>query len=95
MFEWNEGKSESNYTKHGIHFEDAMYIFEGPTIEFEQEHDGETRFLAFGILDGRILAVVYTWRGDCRRLISARKANEREQRKCREALDRREPPPDN
>lgn len=81
-FEWDENKNESNIKKHGIDFSDAMYIWEGPVYEKPdlRDYSGETRFNAFGMLDNRILAVAFTWRGEVCRIISARKANERERR---------------
>lgn len=84
-FEWDEDKNESNIEKHGIDFNDTMYIWEGPVAERSdpRNYRGETRFVAFGLLDGRLLAVVYTWRDGVCRIISARKANKRE----RKALD--------
>jgi uncharacterized DUF497 family protein len=42
---------------------------------------GEPRFRVLGVVDGRILFVVYTWRGGVCRLISARKADARERRR--------------
>lgn len=93
-FEWDDNKNESNYEKHHVRFDDAMFIFEGPLLEREdiRTYDGETRFVAFGYVDGRLLAVVYTWRGNICRIISARKANKREQRAYRSAF--LEQPPD-
>jgi uncharacterized protein len=46
-------------------------VLEVPSAQ--QEH-GEERHLAYGVLAGRIIAVVFTWRGEVRRLISARRA---------------------
>ncbi len=81
-FEWDERKREANFIKHGVDFEDAIYIFEGVVLEKgdPRDYDGETRIIAYGEVDGRLLAVVYTWREGARRIISARKANGREQR---------------
>jgi uncharacterized protein len=47
---------------------------------------GESRRLTLGNIEGRLYAVSYTLRGEAIRLISARKANDREQRKYHEAL---------
>ena len=44
---------------------------------------GETRIRCLGEIDGRVYVVVYTWRGQNRRIISARKANDREKREYR------------
>ncbi len=42
---------------------------------------GEDRFITVGLLDGRQVVVAWTPRGEVRRIISMRKANEREQTK--------------
>lgn len=75
-FEWDEQKRAANLVKHGIDFECAKLIFEGQTLEgMDERRDyGEERIGAYGIADGELLFVVYTWRGNYRRIISARKA---------------------
>ncbi|WP_435550728.1 BrnT family toxin [Desulfobacterium sp. N47] len=76
MFEWDKSKAKENQSKHGISFADAFAVFEDPnavTLE-DIEHD-EQRYVTIGMdAFGRILVVVYTWRGDNIRIISARKA---------------------
>ncbi len=49
------------------------------TIEDERFDYGEERFVTFGLLQGRVTAVVHTEREDCIRIISARKATKYEQ----------------
>jgi uncharacterized protein len=72
--------------KHGIDFADAVSVLEdynAITID-DPAHGTEKRFLSIGMdAYGRLLVVVYTWRADVIRLISARKAtkNERKQYK--------------
>ena len=75
-FEWDEQKRLSNLQKHGIDFIRACQIFDGSTVEFEDSrYDyGEDRYIAVGETGGQILTVVYTYRGDVIRLISARLA---------------------
>lgn len=81
-FEWDERKRAANLAKHGVDFELAKLIFEGPTLEGpdDRRNYGERRFGAFGMAKGIVLFVVYTWRGRRRRLISARKAGKHEQK---------------
>ncbi len=88
-FEWDAPKNAANIVKHGIDFADACRIFEGPVLErIDDRRDyGETRFAAVGVVDGRVLYVVYTTRGPSRRVISARRANGHEREAYREALD--------
>jgi uncharacterized DUF497 family protein len=64
-FEWDAAKNAANIAKHGIDFEDAIQIFDGPVLE-KADHRreyGEARIIAFGAVDDRELAVVYTMRG--------------------------------
>jgi uncharacterized DUF497 family protein len=75
-FEWDENKRQRNLRHHGIDFEDAKEIWQGPVLEVpsSQKHSGEDRFLAIGQTESRFLTVVFTWRGNNRRIISARPA---------------------
>ena len=76
LLEWYEQKRLENLSKHGIDFLDAKEIWQGGVLEVssEQQEHGEQRHIAYGVLEGRIIAVVFTWRGNARRLISARRA---------------------
>ena len=80
MFEWDKAKARQNIGKHAIAFPDTFAVFEDPkALTVNDEGHGEERFITIG-LDGfgRLLVVVYTWRGDSIRIISARKANRME-----------------
>ncbi len=63
--EWDKAKNAANIAKHGIDFEDAIRIFDGPVLEKAdaREDYGEIRIIAFGVAHQRELAVVYTLRG--------------------------------
>ena len=76
MFEWDERKAEENSSKHGISFADTFAVFEDPNaLTADDFRQGEQRYVTIGMdAFGRILVVVYTWRGDNIRIISARKA---------------------
>ena len=80
-YEWDEDKRLANIRKHNIDFMDVPEIYAGDTITMEDTRQdyGETRFVAIGILKGRVIVVVYTERGDTTRIISARKATQYEQ----------------
>ena len=81
-FEWDDQKAKSNLQKYGIDFRDAIAAFFDPyRIETEEETSHEERYRVIGAAHGRVLFVVYTWREDVIRIISARKAtyHEREQ----------------
>jgi len=76
MFEWDELKASANKAKHGISFADTFSVFEDPNaLTVEDHHHNEQRHVTMGMdAFGRVLVVVYTWRGDRIRIISARKA---------------------
>ncbi|HRJ62085.1 MAG TPA: BrnT family toxin [Azospirillaceae bacterium] len=87
-FEWDEDKNLKNIAKHKVDFNDAIYLWESCVIEKidQRNYGNETRYIAMGEVDGRLFVVVYTWRGAHRRIISARKANDRERKSYRQAL---------
>lgn len=60
---------------------ESVLIFAGThlTVPDDRKDYGEPRFITFGTLDGRMVVAVWTQRGDTRRIISLRKANDREQ----------------
>lgn len=92
-FEWDPDKNAANIAKHGVDFEDVVRIFEGPILESadERREYGEARIIAFGVVDDRELAVVYTMRGGRRRIISARRAHRRERKAYRQAYPKQPP----
>jgi uncharacterized DUF497 family protein len=59
---------------------DAIHVFSGATVTVEDRRRdyGEPRFLTIGTLGNRMVVVAWTPRGDARRIISMRKANDRE-----------------
>ena len=79
-FEWDSAKSQRNATERGFGFDAAALIFDGPVIEWcDVRHTwGEARVVAVGAIEDVMLAVVYTDRGDVRRIISARRARKKE-----------------
>ena len=91
MFEWDDNKNNGNIAKHGIDFEAAKLIWLGPVIEVPDTRKdySEDRFVAFGVAAGRVLAVVYTWRGSARRIISARRASHGERSAYHQAVSGR------
>jgi hypothetical protein len=86
---WDPQKARSNYKKHGIRLSDAeMVLFDPNALTREDtEAQGEPRFVAVGTDSaGRILVVVYTYRGETMRLISARAATGRERKTYEEGI---------
>jgi uncharacterized DUF497 family protein len=81
-FEWDENKNRINIENHHVSFSQAAKIFDGDVLEWEdtRKEYGETRIIAIGRSEGRLLRVVYTERGNKIRIISARKANKNDRR---------------
>ena len=82
-FDWDPVKAVSNLDKHGIDFDDAVKVFEDPfatTTDVTRPEYGEERFKTVGVVDGRIIAVIFTDRGSSRRIISARRSRRNERR---------------
>ncbi len=86
-FEWDPDKAHRNLDRHGVDFADAVGALEDEFALTVQDPYSETeeRFITLGSDPlGRLLVVVYTWRGESIRLISARKATSRERRQYEE-----------
>ncbi len=89
MFEWDPAKSAANLAKHGISFEQACLIFEGPVLTAtDRRMDyGELREVSIGMAAGIVcLTVVHTDRAGTTRLISARRANRAERSRYEQAI---------
>lgn len=82
-FSWDENKEKINKKKHGISFDSAAMVFGDPFRweDFDEEHsEEEDRFVTIGFAGDvlTVLFVVYTPGDDTIRIISARKANQKE-----------------
>ena len=84
-FEWDPAKNQANVRKHGVSFEEAQTAFSderGLLIHDPDHSDDEDRFVLLGLSSSiRALVVCHCYRreGDVIRIISARKADRREQ----------------
>ena len=81
QFEWDDEKNLANIGKHGISFEQARKIFDGPTLDLEDDRFdyGEQRTRSLGMLENVVLlSVTHTDRAGRIRLISARLASRKE-----------------
>lgn len=85
--EWDPNKAKANLAKHGVSFADAVVALEDDlalTIRDPFSED-EERWITLGRdALGRILVVIYTWREECVRVISARAATAQEIRQYEE-----------
>ncbi len=81
-YEWDPAKDRINIRGHHVAFADAAAVFADGNLAVREDPDSdeERRWLALGMdALGRLLVVVYSWRGEDRiRIISARKATPRE-----------------
>jgi uncharacterized protein len=81
-FEWDDNKAATNFSKHGVSFEEVKTVFDDPLyVDFyDPDHsEDEERYLIVGQSNrGRLLIVSYTEREDSIRLISAREVTRAE-----------------
>ena len=79
-FSWSETKRSANLKAHGLDFVDAPRVFEGATYTFEDDRFsyGEQRFITLGLLAGIAVSVAHTETKHEIRIISFRKATDRE-----------------
>ncbi len=88
MNEWDEIKREKTFRERGLDFADAEQIFAGKyfTREDTRREYGEIRYITVGFLFDRFVALVWTSRGDGRRIISLRYGHEWEKERFKEYL---------
>jgi uncharacterized DUF497 family protein len=82
-YEWDAAKAKAIYAKHGVRLADATAVLEDDfALTMRDPYcEEEERWVTMGKdALGRILVVVYAWRGDAVRLISARRASAREKK---------------
>lgn len=86
---WDPNKADTNFKKHGIRFSDAeMVLYDSFAMTIEERIvANEQRYVTVGTdAVGRILAVVYLYRSDTIRVISARKATRKERIQYEEGI---------
>jgi uncharacterized protein len=83
VVEWDPAKAQQNVRKHGVSFADAVTALEDERALTDRDvsSEDEERWVPMGIDgEGWVLVVVYTWRGEKLRVISARNATRGERR---------------
>ena len=77
--EFDPAKDERNIAEHGLSFVNFAGFDEEPVVVTDERFDcGEERYRAFGRIGGKGHCVVFTLRGEVMRLISFRRAHEKE-----------------
>ena len=86
--EFDPEKRNKTLKERGLDFLHADAVFAGRhlTKRDDRKDYGEERFITAGRLDGRLVIMVWTQRGESRRIISMRKANEREIKRLEQFL---------
>lgn len=85
---FDPAKRARTLTERGLDFADAVRVFGGvhATLEDVRRDYGEPRFITAGMLDGRLVVLVWTPRGMARRVISMRHAHADEEARWRERM---------
>lgn len=87
VFDWDHAKATANEAVHGITFDAARAAFKDPfALDWQDQRQdyGEERYILLGMVEGRLLYVAYTMRGEAIRIISARGAEPYERRRYHE-----------
>lgn len=82
QIEFDSAKRQETLEERGLDMADAAEVFEGDhlTVEDARFDYGEVRNITVGFLAGRMVVLAWTLRGEACRIISMRKANDREQK---------------
>ena len=78
--EWSAAKRDWTLAERGLDFADVAAVDwdEALTVEDTRTDYAEARFVTMAPISGRLCVFAWCWRGDALRVISLRKANERE-----------------
>nr|WP_297459155.1 BrnT family toxin [uncultured Halomonas sp.] len=87
--EYDAAKAARTLELRGLDFARAGEVLSSDTLVYPdtREDYGEDRYITYGVLDGRVVVLVWTPRGAARRIISLRKANERETQRYYQYVD--------
>ena len=90
-FEWDPLKRQECLEERGLDFADCKTLFAGAVYQYQdmRENYGEVRMRAYGELHSKLVACVYTDRGDTRRIISMWRIHGKEAKIFKEWLDRK------
>jgi uncharacterized protein len=90
MATWDEAKRHSNIKDHELDFVGCEAVFDGPVVSWDDDREsyGEQRINLIGWLNGVVVHMTYTERGDEPHIISLRKAEKHEIRFYAKAIAR-------
>ena len=74
QFVWDDNKDLENQSKHGVSFAAAQYAFADSKriiAEDSTHSENEQRYYCFGVIDGGVLTVRFTWRDGLIRIFGA------------------------
>ena len=78
-FEFDQNKSDLNFSKHGIDFLEAQQLWQDPDLlEIPAKTTGERRNLILAQYNGKHWSAVITYRAKNIRIISARRSRKNE-----------------
>lgn len=79
---YDTAKRRKTLAERGLDFDDAAMVFKGNHISIADDRKdyGEARFITVGYLTARMVVIVWTQRQNVKRIVSMRKANDREQK---------------
>ena len=78
-YDWDDNKRDLNMRHHGLDFNDVAEFDWDNAVHERSDRGGETRYVAVGVLRDKLYAVVYTERQGITRIISFRRANDKEE----------------
>ena len=84
-YEWDPEKNRLNFEKHLIDFSEIVHFQWDEAVARRSDRFQEERWRAIGYLRERLHVVIFTDRGDVRRIISLRKASNNERNEYAQA----------
>lgn len=88
LFEWDEDKAGKCFAERNISFHDAAVALSGLAITGSSHREDEARFASICDMNGLLIVVVWTLRGQTRRIVTARRARNDERERYRQAVTR-------
>ena len=81
IYDWDENKRAINLIRHGLDFNDLDEFAWNTVVQWRSDRSNETRYTATSMFRGKLHTIIYTERGALTRIISFRRANDKEERR--------------